>query len=178
MSEDMQTIKGVSNLQEGGQRKMTAELKEIIKNNISYFATSSTDGKPNVVQVGLVDAISDTELVIVDILFRKTRKNLEGNPHVALGVMDMGRLRAYQLKGKAEIITEGDMFNKAIEIMQQKGEIRKKALEGIRIESPELKDRLQRLIHIHEKIRKPKAVVLMKVGEIYSTWPGETYGKQ
>jgi hypothetical protein len=165
---------GIMPNQTGAENRMSAELKEIITNNISYFATSSPEGKPNVVQMGLVKAISDTELLLVDSFLNKTRKNLKANPQIALGVMDMQRLRSYQIKGRAEIVTKGDMFNKAFEIMQEKAKIRGNRLGEMKIESPEIKERLQRLMEIHQKI-KPKAVILVRVEEIYSTWPGVKY---
>ena len=58
-------------------RQMTNDMKEILKTNISYFATVSKDNKPNVIPIGLVEPISDFEVLIVDVLFNKTRKNLE-----------------------------------------------------------------------------------------------------
>ena len=160
--------------------KISEELKEIIRDNISYFATSSKDGKPNVVPVGLVKAISDTELIIVDIFFRKTRKNLEENPQVSLAVTDMGRLKAYQLKGEAEIITQGELFNMAFDVMREKAEIRKKKLQQfaeLAEKNRELERKLQIMRNIHERM-KPKAVILMKVKEIYSTIPWEKYSEE
>ena len=106
--------------------RISEEIKEIIWDNTSYFATASMDGKPNVVQVGLVKVISDDELLIADFFFRKTRGNLEKNPQVSLGVMDMRKLKAYQLKGEAKIITQGELFNEASEILMEKAEIGKK----------------------------------------------------
>lgn len=158
--------------------KISAELQDIIRNNISYLATSDKDGKPNVVQVGLAWPVSDSELLLVDIWFKKTRGNLEENSKVALAVMDMGRIKAYQLKGKAEIITEGETFDKAFEIMEKKAQIRKTILEGLVAQRPELKERVQLIGDIHGRIKKPKAVVLMTVEEIYSTIPTETYRGQ
>lgn len=160
--------------------KISEELKEIIRNNISNFATASKDGKPNVIQVRLAKAISDTELLIVDVFFRKTRENLEENTQVSLAVMDMRMMKAYQLKGKAEIISKGELFEKAFEIMREKTKVRMKNLQEIAElarRNPELAERVQRLRDMHEK-KKPKAAVLMRVEEIYSTIPGERYKEE
>ena len=54
-------------------RQMTNGIKEILKTNISYFSTASRDSKPNVVPVGLVEPISDSEVLIVDVLPSITR---------------------------------------------------------------------------------------------------------
>ncbi len=157
--------------------RISEELKEIIWDNTSYFATASMDGKPNVVQVGLVKVISDDELLIADFFFRKTRGNLEKNPQVSLGVMDMRKLKAYQLKGEAKIITQGELFNEASEILMEKAEIGKKTfqeLSELAKGDPKLASRIQHVKDIH-KNKKIKAAILIKIKEIYSTMPGEKY---
>lgn len=150
--------------------KITQGMKEILRSNINYFATASRDNKPNVVPVGLVEPISDSEVMIVDVLFKKTRKNLQENPRVALAVTDVDRLQAYQFKGKAKIMASGQMFDKAFQIMKEKGERRNKRMEKRfkNIQDPELRKRYQQMMEKHKKL-KPKAVVLVKVDEIYST---------
>ncbi|NQE05894.1 hypothetical protein C5S32_08485 [ANME-1 cluster archaeon GoMg1] len=157
--------------------RISEELKEIIWDNTSYFATASRDGKPNVVQVGLVKVICDDELLIADFFFRKTRGNLEKNPQVSLGVMDMRKLKAYQLKGEAKIITQGELFNEASEILMEKAEIGKKTfqeLSELAKGDPKLARRIQHVKDIH-KNKKIKAAILIKIKEIYSTMPGEKY---
>ncbi len=150
--------------------QMTDDIKVILKENISYFATASKNNKPNVVPVGLVEPISDSEVLIVDVLLNKTRKNLEDNPQVALAVTGVNRLQAYQLKGRAEIKTSGPLFDRAFQIMQKKSAKRSKIMEEKfkEIQDLKLKKRYQRMITMHEKL-KPKAVVLVKIDEIYST---------
>lgn len=151
-------------------RQMTNDMKEILKTNISYFATVSKDNKPNVVPVGLVEPIGDFEVLIVDVLFNKTRKNLEKNIQVALAVTDVNKLQAYQLKGKAEIIASGQLFDKAFQIMKEKHTRRNKMMEERfkEVQDLELKKKYQRMIEMHKRL-KPKAVVLVKIEEIYPT---------
>jgi len=145
--------------------KIPAGIKETINEKAKspriHFATSTKDGKPNVVPVGDVEVINDKEILIVDTLFNKTRKNLEVNNQVAIAVEVLEEFKAYQLKGKAKIFTEGEIFEKALEMNKRVEERRKlrHAREGI--EDPEW------LREIHQ--RKPKAAVLVEVEEIYST---------
>ena len=148
---------------------MTKEMREILEENIAYFATASKDSKPNVVPVGLVKVISDSEVLIVDVLFNKTRKNLKQNPQVALAVTDVRRLESYQFKGKAQVFTKGKLFDKAPEIMQEKAKRRQETLK--KLEKPELKEKIQKINRLHEKL-KPKAVALVNIEEIYSTMKG------
>ena len=69
--------------------KMSNEIKQMLDENIAYLATLTNDGKPNVVPIGLAHAISDDELLIHDVMFKKTRKNLEDNPQVAISFTDV-----------------------------------------------------------------------------------------
>ena len=48
--------------------KMSEEIKQMLDENIVYLATATKEGKPNVVPIGLVQAISDEEVLIVDCL--------------------------------------------------------------------------------------------------------------
>ena len=150
--------------------QISNDIREILKTNISYFATASRNNNPNVVPVGLVEPISDSEILIVDVLFNKTRKNLMENPWVALSVTDINRLQAYQLKGKGEFITSGQLFDRAFKIMKEKHTRRNKIMEEKfnKIQDPKLKERLKKMMDMHTKLR-PKAVVLMTVNEIYPT---------
>ena len=151
--------------------KMSNEMKEVINNNIVHLATSSRDGKPNVVPVGLCRTISDHELLIVDVFFKKTRKNMEENPRVAIDVEALEELKAYQLKGKAKIFAQGDFYDKAVEIMGEQNEVREKRISVLREKRPEMAERFEKLVASHHKLR-PKAVVLVDVEEIYSTMRG------
>ncbi|MEA2074541.1 MAG: pyridoxamine 5'-phosphate oxidase family protein [Euryarchaeota archaeon] len=148
--------------------EMSDDVKRVINNNFVHLATSSKDGKPNVVPVGLCRAISDHELLIVDVFFKKTRKNLEENPQVAIAVEALEELRAYQLKGEAKIFTQGELYERAIEIMKEQDEVREKKISAWREKRPDLAERFEKLVASHHKLR-PKAAVLVDVEEIYST---------
>ncbi|NOQ47943.1 MAG: flavin-nucleotide-binding protein, partial [Methanococcoides sp.] len=91
--------------------KMSEEIQEMINENVVHLATTSNDGRPNVVPIGAIRTISDSELLIVDVLFDKTKKNLLENPHVAIAVEVLGKESpsAYQLKGQAQIFTSGEV---------------------------------------------------------------------
>ena len=57
--------------------KITEEIKQMQDENIVYLATSTKEGKPNVVPIGLVHVISDNEVLIVDMLFKKIKNRKE-----------------------------------------------------------------------------------------------------
>lgn len=121
--------------------KISTEIKEMIIEKARapriHFATSTKDGKPNVVPIGYVEVISDEEVLIVDTLMDKTRKNLEENPQVAIAVEVMEEFKAYQLKGKARVFTEGNVFEKALEVQKRRDKRRKLRYIREGIEEPE-----------------------------------------
>jgi predicted pyridoxine 5'-phosphate oxidase superfamily flavin-nucleotide-binding protein len=129
--------------------KMSDEMQDIINENLVHLATTSHDGKPNVVPVGGIRAISDSELLIVDVLFDKTKKNLLDNPQVAIAVEVLGKgmPRGYQLKGRAKIFTSGELFERAEQMVEEM----KRRQQGQRADL------------------KVKSAVLVEVDEIYST---------
>lgn len=145
--------------------RIPAEIKEMIGEKATgpriHLATSTRDGKPNVVPIGYVEVISDEEVLIVDTMMEKTRKNLGENPQVAIAVEAMEKFEAYQLKGKASIFTEGRIFEKALEIQERRDERRRLRYAREGIKEPAWARELHQ--------RKPKAAVLVKVEEIYST---------
>jgi len=148
--------------------KISNEIKQMLDENIVYLATATKEGKPNVVPIGLAHAISDNEVLIVDVMFKKTRRNLEENPQVAISFTDVKRLESYQLKGKAKIFKSGEIYEKAFDIMKKKAEKRKESLGGI--ENPEISERARRISEMHRRLR-PKAAVLISIEEIYSHIP-------
>jgi predicted pyridoxine 5'-phosphate oxidase superfamily flavin-nucleotide-binding protein len=129
--------------------KMSKEIQETINGNLVHLATASKEGKPNVVPVGGIRAISDSELLIVDVLFDKTKKNLLENSQVAIAVEALGKgtpPRGYQLKGRAKIFTNGEMFERAEKMVE------------------DMKKRWRGRADL-----KVKSAVLVEVDEIYST---------
>ena len=128
---------------------MSEEIQETINGNLVHLATSSKEGKPNVVPVGGIRAISDSELLIVDVLFDKTKKNLLENPLVSIAVEALGKgmpPRGYQLKGRATIFTNGEMFEQAEKMVE------------------DMKKRWRGRADL-----KVKSAVLVEIDEIYST---------
>ena len=133
--------------------KLSTEIKQMLDENIVYLATSTKDGKPNVVPIGMAHAISENEILIHDMMFKKTRKNLEDNPQVAMSFTDVKRWESFQLKGKARIYTEGDMFEKVLEIMKNSRRHEDLLSE---ISDPKIKEKFRRMGERHKK-SKPKA---------------------
>lgn len=149
---------------------ISTELMEMLDENLVYLATSNPEGKPNVVPVGLCQAINDKQLIIIDVLFNKTRKNLEDNPLVALSFTDHKRMASYQLKGRAEIHTNGPIFERMLQVREQKEARMRSHMQQGAAMTQEMKEKSERMKEWRKNLR-PKAAVLITVEEIYSHMP-------
>ena len=80
-----------------------------------WVATVAPDGTPNVSIKGSGALLDDEHLYFADMFSRKTRENLEHDPRVALGIHDPERKLAMQVKGRAELIGHGEVFDQITE---------------------------------------------------------------
>ncbi|WP_309493130.1 pyridoxamine 5'-phosphate oxidase family protein [Candidatus Hecatella orcuttiae] len=101
-------------------------------------------GAPHVVPVCFVKPLGDDRLLIANVFISKTVKNLKENPHVAVGASkkDEG-FDGYLLKGAAEIIEEGPVFEEFRRNVEE--------LSGGK--------------------RKPRSAILVRIEEVYSLQP-------
>ncbi|MCQ5377647.1 MAG: pyridoxamine 5'-phosphate oxidase family protein [Candidatus Methanomethylicia archaeon] len=120
------------------------------------FATCSKDGVPNTVPLGVGRFLDDETLIVIDNYFMKTRKNIEENPRAAVSFWvseeKEGKVitkEGYQMKGTVTVQESGPLYD------QMKAEIK-----AIRADFP------------------VKAIVLMKVEEIYDVKAGPDAGKR
>jgi predicted pyridoxine 5'-phosphate oxidase superfamily flavin-nucleotide-binding protein len=99
--------------------KIPQEIQEFIKGKMAWVATASTDGMPNSTPKGSVQVIDDSHLVFADLFSRKTRENLKVNTKVAVTVVDEKTYKGYQLKGVAELLTTGHIFEQVAEQLKK-----------------------------------------------------------
>lgn len=78
---------------------------------VTPVATASKDGCPNVVPMTFVKALDDSRLLVADNYMDKSAANLEENPQVAICVWDTETKQAYQVKGEAEVLRSGPVFD-------------------------------------------------------------------
>lgn len=91
--------------------KISAEIKDFIKNHLAYVATVDEKGAPNVVPKGDMAILDDNTVVFADLYSHQTRRNLTKNPHIAITVVNPAAYKGYQLKGKAKIIEHGKEYD-------------------------------------------------------------------
>ena len=88
---------------------MDEKVVNLLKNQLWYLATCSED-EPNAVPVGFKKVAEDGTLLIGDVFFKVTLKNLLANPNVSISACDHATSEGYQVKGTAEYFTEGPVF--------------------------------------------------------------------
>lgn len=94
--------------------KVTEEIKESLKaTKISYLATATKDGVPNVVPIAAVKFLDDSTLLISDQYFGKTLNNLKENPKIALTWW--GEKNGFQIKADITIHTDDDVFREDVQ---------------------------------------------------------------
>jgi predicted pyridoxine 5'-phosphate oxidase superfamily flavin-nucleotide-binding protein len=120
------------------------------------LGTASKDGTPNAVPVGFVRFADDETIVLVDNYFLKTRENLNQNPTIALTCWDLEEKDGktvtrdgYQLKGKVRVEDTGPLYERI-----------KAEAKGINPNFP------------------TRAIVLMKVNEVFEVKSGPNAGKK
>ena len=100
---------------------LTENVKKVLADSMWDLATCCAKGNPNVVPVAFKDVTPDGKLVVGDVFLETTLKNIaENQGRIAVSAYDAKSLEGYQIKGKAEYITEGavvDTFKAMVEKM-------------------------------------------------------------
>ncbi len=90
-------------------KKLLAECR------LTYVATVTPDGRPNLSPKASTKVLDDNHLVFVDIASPNTIRNLKANPYIEVNVVDNLRRRGYRFKGVAEVLTEGELYKTVAE---------------------------------------------------------------
>lgn len=88
---------------------MDEKIVNLLKNQLWYLATCD-GGEPNAVPVGFKKVADDGTLLIGDVFFKVTLKNLLANANVSISACDAASGKGYQVKGTAEYFTDGPIF--------------------------------------------------------------------
>ena len=99
---------------------LNENVVKLLKASMWDLATCA-NGEPNVVPVAFKDVTEDGKLVVGDVFLETTLKNIKANDgKIAISAYDAQNLEGYQIKGRAEYVTEGkivDMFKAMVEKM-------------------------------------------------------------
>ncbi len=98
--------------------KMSSEIKELIETNkLAYIATVDASGAPNVSPKSTFSIIDDETFIFAEIMSTHTRENLLKNPKIAIYFYDKDKNRGCQIKGTAEMLNSGDLFDEMSEAL-------------------------------------------------------------
>lgn len=118
--------------------KLTEEMKEMVGKQQAFVATASKAGVPNIGPKRSTRVLDDEHLAFTEMTGGRTYENLQQNPQICIAVVDREQMSGYRFYGKAEILTGGPLFDAALQASKQRN------------------------------FPLPKAIVKMKVDEIYN----------
>lgn len=129
--------------------KINDQIKQMFENlnEPPSIATVDDEGKPNVACKGTLGVLDDENLWYAEVMGFKTYQNLKQNPAVAVVITNRENFSGYQFKGTAEILKEGPLYEKAVQIVE---------IIAARTGVP---------------LPPPKAAIKIKVDEIYTLGP-------
>jgi predicted pyridoxine 5'-phosphate oxidase superfamily flavin-nucleotide-binding protein len=128
--------------------KMDPEVIETLEKQWPIpFATASSEGKPNVVFMGILKIKDEETLVFADNFFNKTATNLAENPFASVVCWTKDPRKSYQIKGRVAFAEDGPIFEEMA--------------ESVRARKPDLQMR---------------RAVILKVEEVYEANSGPTAG--
>ena len=83
-------------------------VRKVFTDNLWFLATCG-DG-PNVVPVGFKCVTDDGKFAVGALLLETTLENIKANSRVAIAAANPLTAEAYQVKGTAELVTEGPVY--------------------------------------------------------------------
>lgn len=128
--------------------KLTEEMKEMIGSQQCFHATVGKDGIPNNAPKRSTRVFNDETLIFTEGTGGRTYQNMLDGSKVAVAVVNRETIDGYRFIGTPEILTSGEIYDKAAEMSVQAG------------------------------MPKPRAVVLIRIDEIHSLKPGPMAGKK
>jgi predicted pyridoxine 5'-phosphate oxidase superfamily flavin-nucleotide-binding protein len=101
---------------------ITEEMKYVVRTQrLGYVATVCPDGTPNLSPKGTTTVWDDDHLVFADIRSPGTVMNLRLNPAVEINVVDWFLRKGYRFKGRATVLTEGELFEQIVGFYEREG---------------------------------------------------------
>jgi predicted pyridoxine 5'-phosphate oxidase superfamily flavin-nucleotide-binding protein len=94
---------------------MDVDVQRVLeRTTVVPVATASKDGVPNVVPMTFVRLLDDSAVLVADNFMDKGAANLDENPHIAVCAWDLDSKRAYQIKGEAEVLRTGRIYEETV----------------------------------------------------------------
>ncbi len=101
---------------------LSDEMKALVRRQrLGYIATISPDGAPNLSPKGTITVWDEDHLVFADIRSPRTVRNLMRDPRCELNVVDPFLRKGYRFRGTAEVIAEGELFDRVVQFFRRQG---------------------------------------------------------
>jgi len=95
------------------------QVQDFFPGKMAWVATATKEGVPNVTPKGTARIMDDQHIMFADLFSLKTRRNLEQNPRVAVTVIDPATKTGYQIKGTAELLSSGPLYDQMADQLKQ-----------------------------------------------------------
>jgi uncharacterized protein len=128
--------------------KLTEEMKSMITTQQCFHATVSKDGIPNNAPKRSTRVFDDETLIFNEGVGRTTYRNILDGSLDAVAVVNRDIMEGFRFICTPRVVTEGDIYEKSAEMSVKAG------------------------------MPEPKAVILLRIDEIYSLKPGPTAGQK
>ncbi len=103
---------------------LTDEIESFVRQmRLGFVATVNPDGTPSLSPKGTLTVWDHDHLVFADLHSPTTVENLRLNPAIEVNVIDPILRKGYRFKGKAELISDGDLFKKILRFYDEHGVI-------------------------------------------------------
>jgi nitroimidazol reductase NimA-like FMN-containing flavoprotein (pyridoxamine 5'-phosphate oxidase superfamily) len=97
--------------------RLTNDMKRVVdEQRLGFVATVDADGTPNLSPKGTIAVLDDDHLVFADLASPHTVENLRRDPSVEINVVDVVTRTGYRFKGRAEVVGEGERFERLLNI--------------------------------------------------------------
>jgi predicted pyridoxine 5'-phosphate oxidase superfamily flavin-nucleotide-binding protein len=93
--------------------KLTPEMKAMFEKQLALIVTASKSGVPNAAPKGSTFVYDDQTIVFSENRGKKTYRNLVENPRAAVVIVDRENGVGWQVKGSAEILNSGPLYDVA-----------------------------------------------------------------
>ena len=94
---------------------ITAEMKAMIEKEQCFVVTAGRNGEPSAAPKGSMVVVDGHTLAYGEALGRQTYQNILENPRVAVVVADRAAQKGYRFTGRAELRTDGPVFERFAE---------------------------------------------------------------
>jgi predicted pyridoxine 5'-phosphate oxidase superfamily flavin-nucleotide-binding protein len=88
-------------------------VQDFLPGKLAWVATASCTGNPNTTPKGTLKLLDSQHVCFADLFSGKTRHNLLENKQIAVTIADPSTGKGYQLKGTAELVDSGPLFEAA-----------------------------------------------------------------